>query len=235
MSCGMVVWIYRGYSWKSSITINGHSVSTLNDSVERVSTPDELPRPLLPLPTRLPLEAEGAADASAGAPPAVPAASPTFGAAAATAVPLAVTGHSVLARVEPLVVPPVLPAPLALDYVMLAAPAIRLAAEQPAVSGLAPEPEPERLLAPTAERESEQFGHALELAQLERPTPRVRAVAPRFGEKKGNGLWEPTVYALDELKKRFHLWYTEQPVGMSEHVAIAKAKLPPANEVLNRA
>ena len=39
MSEGMVVWMYRGYSWKSSITISGHSVNTLNDSVERVSTP----------------------------------------------------------------------------------------------------------------------------------------------------------------------------------------------------
>lgn len=28
MSEGMVVWMYRGYSWKRSITIRGHSVST---------------------------------------------------------------------------------------------------------------------------------------------------------------------------------------------------------------
>ena len=33
ISAGMLCWMYRGYSWNSSITISGHSVSTLQDSV----------------------------------------------------------------------------------------------------------------------------------------------------------------------------------------------------------
>jgi hypothetical protein len=31
----MLLFMYFGYSWKSSITVRGHSVSTLNEEVER--------------------------------------------------------------------------------------------------------------------------------------------------------------------------------------------------------